>query len=154
MKNARQYVGALEYQKQIFQLIEDFIISFNTDGVAGYLSLDNKSGNSLDFSIGSDKFTILANIQQGGKIVFNVFLWEFDLSSLTRYTGKNVEQLILIKDGQSLVFKNVQYGYDNHDFTHLLNLSQEYTKKDVERFFDQVEIYLNNKNNPQEMKAY
>ncbi len=154
MENAKRYVGALEHQKKVFQLFQDFINQFEKDEVPGYLSYDNVEDNSIDITIGSDRFTILANIQQDGKIIFNVFLWEFDLSSLTRYTGKNVDQLILIKDGASLVFKNTQYDYKNKDFTVILDITKPYTVNNIEPFFNQVEIYMKNKDELGQWRAY
>jgi hypothetical protein len=155
IKNAKSYVAALRHQKNILDLIEQFVVFFNENDTKGYLFTDSRMENSIQLTVGSEKFTIMSNIQEGGKIIFNVFLWIFDLSSLTRYSDRNIEQLTLIKDGVSLCFKDVQYNYENRDFNHLCDLNGQLPHVEVmEKFFEQVERYINQKNNPQEPQAY
>jgi hypothetical protein len=154
MKNAGYYVGALKYQKTVFDILENFVIHFNETDTQGYLFSENRTENSIDIIMGCERFTIVSNIQLHGKIIFDVFGWEFDLSSLTRYTSKRIDQLTMIKEGSSLIFRNVVYGYDNTDFKHILTFNDYYPPDLILPFFDQIEIYINQKNDPKAMIAY
>ncbi|WP_259069640.1 hypothetical protein HDF24_16060 [Mucilaginibacter sp. X4EP1] len=145
MKNAKSYISALTYQKKTFDLIEDYIKDFNKVETVGYVFSEKRTDNSIDLIIGSGKFTMLSFIQGDGVIVFNVFGWEFDLSSLTRYSSLKIDKLTLEKRSNALEFKYPQLDEDKQTFTVIIDLDDPYKSQNIERLFNALEHYIDNK---------
>ncbi len=159
MKHALSYIKAIEHQNKILSAIDGFPAFFSQKKTNGYVFSDGIKDNSVDITIGSERFTILSTIGKGGIITFSVFAWVFDLSSLTRYSDLKIDKLTFIKDGNSLSFKHTHtiVNEDNRspdDYHFIFDMTNNILPKDAERIFDVIEDYIHDKDRYTTIKGY
>jgi hypothetical protein len=96
----------IEKQQADLNTIFDYIATFIKDYKdVGYLTIENRTTDSIDIIVGVQRFTIHGQIWLShNKIIFKVYGWEFDLSSVTKYTAKNIDELTFIKNGGTVLF--------------------------------------------------
>jgi len=109
MLEVRKQNRLIKTKEHIFDLIETFIKDYDStvnDDEKGYLIFRKRDDDSLDISIGLEKFSIIAKIQGGTNnvIIFNVFHWEFDISYITRYRLDHIKELTFAKIGSTVQF--------------------------------------------------